>query len=92
MKKFLDLSKKEKIKIKKEFFQTDKGNNIKVRLKRLFIIGILGIIFSIFLYVTHSNIWEIISSISLLLASIFFIISSIYLYIRNLNNYLNKKK
>ena len=90
--KYYTLDKNEQNKIKKKFYETEYGQNIKKRLNRLFIIGILGFLFSIILFIFHSNRYDIISGIILLLASITFIIGSIFVRIDKINNYLIKNK
>ncbi len=90
--KYATLSKDEKMKAKEEFYQTDLGRNLKFRLDRLFITGIVGILFSIFLFVSNSNVWEIVLGIMLLIASLVFLISSIKIRRDKISIYLNKKK
>ncbi len=89
--KYYSLSKEEKDKLKNKFYQTKYGKEIKFRLNRLFIIGIIGIIFSIFLILTNKDKWNIVYSIILLCASLLFIYSSFSLRIKKLNDYLTKK-
>ncbi len=79
-------------KYKKDFYKTSYGESLKKRLDRLMVIGILGTIFSIFLFIFHVTIWDITSGIILLLASLFFIIESIVLRINKTNDYILKKK
>lgn len=90
--KYYSLSKEEKELLKEEYYKTDKGISNKTRLNRLFILGILGICFSIYLYISHTTIWDIVTASLLLIASLIFIIGSFKIKIRNLNNYLIKKK
>ncbi len=92
--KYYSLENSEKEKLKQDFYQTEYGKNIKMRLDRLFVIGILGIIFSIILLIINKNIWDLVTSITLFLASIFFIIASFKVRIKKLNDYLikNRKK
>ena len=89
--KYFTLNKEEKLKLKKDFYQTDFGKDIKIRLTRLLITGILGIIFSIFLFIYHTTKWDIITGIILDIASLFFIIGSFKIRIDKLNDYLIKK-
>lgn len=79
-------------KYKDEFFQTDYGKSLKARLNRLIIIGILGILFSLYLIIWHTTKWDIVSGVILILASLFFIIESISLRISKTNDYILKKK
>ena len=90
--KYATLSKDEKMKAKEEFYQTDLGRNLKFRLDRLFITGIVGILFSIFLFVSNSHVAEIVLGIMLLIASLVFLISSIKIRRDKISIYLNKKK
>ncbi len=90
--KYFTLSKRDKNKLKETFYQTEFGQNIKKRLIRLLIIGILSIIYSIYLLITSENIWELIMGIMLLSAGLIFILGSIFIRINKLNNYLIKNK
>lgn len=90
--KYYSLTKEEKVNLKKEFYQTEFGKSIKLRLNRLLLIGITGILFSTYLFFFHANKWDIVSGIILLLASIVFIIGSFKVRIDKLNNFLIKKK
>ena len=90
--KYYSLTKEEKENLKQEFYKTEFGKEIKVRLDRLFIIGIIGILFRIYLYITSINIWNIVYSTILLIASILFIIMSFKVRINKINNFLVKKK
>lgn len=80
------------LKFKNEFYQTEYGNNLKKRLDRLIIIGIIGIIFGIILIIFNTNKWDIVTAIILLIASLFFISESITLRISKTNDYILKKK
>ncbi len=90
--KYATLSKEEKIKAKEEFYQTEFGKNLKIRLDRLFITGIAGLLFSIVMFATNTSIWEIILGIMLLIASLIFIFGSIKIRRDKISIYLNKKK
>lgn len=90
--KYYTLTKEEKIKLKDTFYKTEFGNNIKKRLDRLFLTGILGIIFSILLIILHTSKWDIITGIILLTASLIFVIGSHKVRIDKINTYLTKKK
>lgn len=90
--KYYTLTKEEQMKVKNNFYKTEFGTNIKKRLDRLFLIGILGIIFSILLFIFHSTKWDIVTGILLLIASIIFIIGSYKVRIDKINIYLTKKK
>ena len=90
--KYYSLTKEEKKNLKQEFYQTEFGISIKRRLNRLLLIGILGTLFSIYLFLFYANKWDIVSGIILLLASIIFIIGSFKLKTKKLNNFLISKK
>ena len=90
--KYYSLSKNEKRKIKEEFYQTEFGKNTRYRLNRLCIIGLAGILFSIFLYIFNASIWDIVTASLLLIASLVFIIASFKIRINKINDYLTKRK
>ena len=90
--KIYSLSKDERNKLKEEFYNTDGGKDLKLRLTRLLIIGILGILFSIYLFISNTSIFDIITGIILVIASLVFIIASFRLRVTKLNDYLVKKK
>ena len=90
--KYYSLEKKEKIKLKEEFYQTEYGQNLKVRLNRLFITGILGVLFSLYLFIFHQTKWDIVTGSILTLASMIFIIGSFKVRIDKINDYLVRKK
>ena len=90
--KIYSLSKDERNKLKEEFYKSDRGKDLKLRLTRLLIIGIMGIIFSIFLFISNTSIFDIITGVILIIASLVFIIASFRLRITKLNDYLVKKK
>lgn len=90
--KYYSLTKEEKQKLKEKFYNTEFGNSIKLRLNRLIMTGVIGVLFSIYLFVTANNKWNIVYATILLLASIFFIISSHKVRIKKLNDYLVKTK
>lgn len=94
--KYKRLSKEEKKKVIAEYKKTDAGKVMYTRLTRLFIIGILGIIYSIWYFVyDYSNydltISDLLIIIPLFLASFFFILMAYKLRIKNLNDYAIKK-
>ena len=90
--KYYTLTKEEKQKIKKEFYQTTFGKEINLRLNRVFIISILCFAYSIFLFIKYENIWELISAIALVLAGLIFLIGSFKVRIDKINHYLVTKK
>ena len=89
--KYYSLSSKEKLELKNEFYQTEFGHKLEVRLNRLLVIGILSFAFSIFLFITNTMIWDIVTGILLLIASFIFIIGSFKVRVQKLNDYLIKK-
>ena len=90
--KYYSLSKEEKKDLKKEFYKTDVGKNVNIRLKRLIIFGTMGIFFSIYLFILRINIWDLLTGIVLLLISIFFIAASFKIRVTKLNDYLVSKR
>ena len=90
--KYYYLSKEEKKELKNKFYQTELGIKINHLLLRLIIIGIIGILYSIYLFIFRTNIYELITSIILLIISLIFILSTFKIRINKLNAYLVKKK
>lgn len=93
--KYYYLKKEEKQKLKEDFYKTEFGKNIKNRLNRLFITGILALIFSIYLFISYQTKWDIVTAIILVIAAFTFIWGSFKVRIDKLNNFLvkqNKKK
>jgi len=90
--KYYSLNKEEKTNLKKEFYETQFGKNIQNRLIRLLVIGIIGTLYSVYLFINPSNKWDIVSGVMLTLASFVFIIGSFRLRTKKLNNYLVSKK
>ena len=93
--KYQRMTKEEKKKVRNRYYKTEKGRNQKNRLIRLFICGVLGTLFAIYMIIDGYlkgtiNIWIWIVSIILLLFSITFIVSSIYLRGKCLNLYAVK--
>ncbi len=89
--KYYSLNKEEKYKLKNNFYATQYGNELRARLNRLLIIGIMGILFSIYLFIFNTTKWDIVTGIILLLASFTFIIASFKIRINKLNDYLIKQ-
>ena len=87
------LSKDEKNNLKEDFYNTEQGKKIKTRLNRVFIYGIIGILFSIYLFFSEKIIAFKVLAVGLLVVSIIFIISSFKIRINKLNEFLvsNKK-
>ena len=90
--KYYCLTKEERRNLKINFYITEFGRNIQARLNRLCTIGILGLLFSVYLYITATNKWNIVYATLLALSSIFFIIASYKIRINKLNEYLIKQK
>ena len=90
--KYYSLNKEEKKDLKKKFYNTEFGASIKKRLDRLFLTGVLGILFSTYLFISPSNKWDIVTGVILLIASIIFIIGSFKVRIDKINTFLTKKK
>lgn len=89
--KYYGLNKEERKELKKEYYKTDTGERVNKRLNRLLFTGIIGILFSILIFLSRNYIWELIISIILFVASAVFIIGGFRLRIRVLNEYLVKK-
>ena len=94
--KYCRMSKEEKKQCQKFYYNTDKGKDMKKRLTRLFIIGIIGICFSIFLvvsgYFANELNWATWGMAGILLAfSIVFIVGAFKIRIKCLNQYAVKK-
>lgn len=94
--KYKRLTKEEKKQVIAEYKKTDKGKVMYTRLTRLFIIGILGIIYAIWYFIYDYlnydlTISDLLVIIPLFLISFFFIIMACKLRIKNLNNYVIKK-
>ena len=93
--KYQRMNKEEKKELIGDYKKTEFGKNYLFRLKRLLIIGIVGIAFAIleFLvaYFNKDDIWDYISSGLLLIISIVFIIGSIRLKGKQLNKYALKR-
>ncbi|MBQ8901986.1 MAG: hypothetical protein IJY87_02840 [Bacilli bacterium] len=90
--KYYSLNKDEKKELKKNFYNTEFGKSIKNRLDRLFLIGIIGILFSVYLFINPSNKWDIVTGVILVVASIIFLVGSFKVRIKKLNDYLVKQK
>ena len=89
--KYYGLNKEERKELNKEYYKTDTGERVNKRLNRLLFTGIIGILFSILIFLSRNYIWELIISITLFVASAVFIIGGFRLRIRVLNEYLVKK-
>lgn len=90
--KYYSLTKKEKNRLKQDYYKTELGKNVNVRLNRVLIYGIMGILFSILFFFTDDALAFRILSIGLFIVSIIFIIGSFKVRIKKLNEYLVKKK
>lgn len=95
-KRYQELSKEEKNKNKDKFVSTIEGKNINMRLNRVLIIGIIGMIVSILLfisaYIKHDSVWAYVYAATILLFSIFFTIAAPVLKNKNLQKFYNKQK
>lgn len=90
--KYNTLSKEEKNKVKNDFYKTEFGLSIKKRLDRLFIIGILSILFSLYLFIMPSNKWDIVTAVILVIAALIFITGSFKVRTDKINTFLTTKK
>lgn len=90
--KYYSLNKTEKKELKLKFYNTEYGNSLKKRLDRVFIIGLLGIIFSMYLLIFSTNKWDIVECIILIIASFVFLFGSHKVRIEKINTFLTKKE
>jgi peptidoglycan/LPS O-acetylase OafA/YrhL len=93
--KYERMNKDEKKKIVNEYKKTEKGLEMMKRLTRLNIIGVLGILFAIYLYIDgYKNLeWlDYLAIIPLFLASCLFLLMSYKLRKKVLNQFAIKKK
>jgi len=93
--KYDRMTKKEKKELIIKYKKTDKGREMYKRLIRLFIIGIICLIYSIYLFISNYNnlTWvNYLMIIPLFIAAFVFMISSIYLRRKVLNQFAIKKK
>ncbi len=93
--KYERMNKEEKKKLVEKYKKNDSGLAIYNRLIRLNITGILGIIFSSFLFISQYKSLEILdylTIIPLFLASLLFVIMAHKLKLKVLNNFLIKNK
>lgn len=90
--KYYSLNKDEKKELKNNFYNTEFGKSIKNRLDRLFLIGIIGILFSVYLFINPSNKWDIVTGVILVIAGVIFLVGSFKVRIKKLNDYLVKQK
>ena len=78
-----------------KFKKDQRGNNLLIRLNRLLIIGIIGIIVSLIMalvnFQTENRAYDYISAGILFIFSIVFIIGSIKIKIKELNKFALKK-
>ncbi len=88
--KYYSLSKEEKKDLIKKFKETNQGKDLYNRFKRLIVIGTLGLLFSIFMFITYKNNWDLVTATTLLIFSLIFIISPFIIRINKLNDYLVK--
>ena len=90
--KYYSLNKEERQVLKEEFCKSPLGKDVNIRLKRVVIIGITLIIYSIYLLLFQNNTFEIVSGISLIIIALLFIIGSYKIKINKLNDFLIKKQ
>lgn len=76
--KYQRMTKEEKAKCKEKYYATPKGREMKIRFKRLTIIGVIGLLFSSFLVVSGILSKEI-SWATWTIAGILFVFSIIYI-------------
>lgn len=96
--KYQRASKNTKKEIRMEFFQTDFGKSLNVRLIRLVIFSILLIGFAIYFLIDgifiEYSLSEIISAVFFIIFAIIFLWGRHYIIVKNCNNYMinNPKK
>ena len=94
--KYQRMSKEEKKELQNKFKQSAYGQNLLFRLKRLLIIGIVGICFSLLefgvAFFNKKDIWDLISGSILFIISLIFIIGSIRTKSKKLNEFALKQK
>ena len=89
--KYYYLTKEEKRKLKEEYYNTEVGSNVKIRLIRVLFYGIIGIIYSIYLFFSEEYLTFKILASGLFILSLIFIVGSFKVKIDKLNAYLVKK-
>ena len=95
--KYQRMTKTEKKELQQQFYETTKGKEMKKRLLRLRIIGLVGIFFSIFLvisgYISKELNWATWAmSILLMLCSCVYFVGSFTIKGKMLNDFAIKKK
>lgn len=95
--KYQRLSKEEKKQCKNAYYTTTEGKMMNIRLFRLSLTGVLGILVAAFFitnnYINNNVDWTTwITTIPLAIASVIFIISSIVLRRKNLNKFAIKSE
>ena len=93
--KYQRMTKEEKKSCQRAYYNTPKGKEMKIRFTRLIVIGITGIIFSIFLIINgylsqELSIGKLILACILTIFSIIYIVGSITLKGKCLNNFAIK--
>ena len=94
--KYQRMNKEEKKQCKSFYYNTLKGKEMRVRLNRLVVLGVIGIAFAIFLiisgYLSNEINWATWTmAIILIIFSLIFIFGSIRLRVKCLNLYAIKK-
>lgn len=94
--KYQELNKKERKYARLEFYGTEYGQLLKIRLNRLFIYSVLlfiiGIYFIVCVFLKINSIFYMIYGVGLVITSIGFMVGRYKLLFRSVNNYLNKHK
>lgn len=94
--KYQRMNREEKKQCQKFYYNTEKGKEMRRRLNRLVVLGIIGILFAVFLvisgYISNEINWATWTmAVILIIFSIIFIIGSYKLRIKCLNAYAIKK-
>lgn len=94
--KYDRLTKEEKEKAKKDFYNTDRGKNLKIRFNRILVYGIILLLFGIILLIEElikgNSISQIIYGIILILFGVAFIIGRFIVIRKQVNDFITKKK
>ena len=94
--KYQRMDKEEKQKLRKKYSKTTEGKGKIARLNRLFIIGVIGIVISIGLFISaiinNNTVLDYISAGILLVFSIVFIIGSLNIRQKEYNKFALKQK
>ena len=93
--KYQRMNKEEKELLKQKYFNTSKGKEMKIRLKRLLLVSIFCFFYSIYLlidaYKNNGNTWAYTFSILIFICALFFFIAHYRISKKVLTKYATKK-